>query len=191
MAIIRWQPPASPFEELNRMRQEMDRLFRDYSGGAEPFFSRAFPAVNITEDAENFYVRGELPGIRAEDLDVSVVEGGLLIRGERKLATEDKQANYHRREREAGFFRRMIALPARVGAELSFDTPLEAPCSRCQGAGRVGHFTCGFCVEDKGRRDWRKRSLCLFLQVSDMEQWQGFRSMIGRWATLSWLLPST
>jgi HSP20 family protein len=92
----------------------MDRLFRDYSGGAEPFFSRAFPAVNITEDAENFYVRGELPGIRAEDLDVSVVEGGLLIRGERKLATEDEQANYHRRERESGFFRRMIALPARV-----------------------------------------------------------------------------
>jgi HSP20 family protein len=92
----------------------MDRLFRDYSGGAEPFFSRAFPAVNITEDAENFYVRGELPGIKAEDLDVSVVEGGLLIRGERKLATEDKQANYHRRERESGFFRRMIALPARV-----------------------------------------------------------------------------
>ena len=113
MAIIRWQP-ASPFEELNRMRQEMDRLFRDYSGGTEPFFSRAFPAVNITEDAENFYVRGELPGIKADDLDVSVVEGGLLIRGERKLATEDKQANYHRREREAGFFRRMIALPARV-----------------------------------------------------------------------------
>jgi len=69
----------------------------------------------------------DLPGIKAEDLDVSVVEGGLLIRGERKLATEDKQANYHRREREAGFFRRMIALPARVGAELSFDTPLEAP----------------------------------------------------------------
>jgi len=87
----------------------------------------------------------DLPGIKAEDLDVSVVEGGLLIRGERKLATEDKQANYHRREREAGFFRRMIALPARVGAELSFDTPLEAPCSRCQGAGRVGHFMCGFC----------------------------------------------
>ena len=113
MAIIRWQP-ASPFEELNRMRQEMDRLFRDYSGGADPFFSRAFPAVNITEDAENFYVRGELPGIKADDLDVSVVEGGHLIRGERKLATEDKQANYHRRERESGFFRRMIALPARV-----------------------------------------------------------------------------
>lgn len=114
MAIIRWQPPSSPFEELSRMRQEMDRLFRDYSGGTEPFFSRAFPAVNITEDAENFYVRGELPGIKADDLDVSVVEGGLLIRGERKLATEDKQANYHRRERESGFFRRMIALPARV-----------------------------------------------------------------------------
>jgi len=92
----------------------MDRLFRDFSGGTESFFSRAFPAVNITEDAENFYVRGELPGIKADDLDVSVVEGGLLIRGERKLATEDKQANYHRRERESGFFRRMIALPARV-----------------------------------------------------------------------------
>lgn len=114
MAIVRWQSPFSAFEELNRMRQEMDRLFRDFSDVTEPFFSRAFPAVNITEDADNFYVRGELPGIKPEDLDISVQEGSLLIRGERKLSAEDKQANYHRREREGGFFRRVIALPARV-----------------------------------------------------------------------------
>ena len=117
MAIIRWQGPPGPFGELERIRREMDRLFNEVSTGTEPFFSRAYPAVNITEDGENFYVRGELPEVKPEDLEVAVVEGRLLIRGERKLGTEEKSANYHRREREGGFFRRIIALPARVNSE--------------------------------------------------------------------------
>jgi HSP20 family protein len=117
MAIIRWQTPGGPFDELERLRREMDRVFNDFSAGGEPFFSRAYPAVNITEDTENYYVRGELPGIKSQDLDVSVVEGRLIIRGEQKLATEDKAASYHRREREGGFFRRIIALPVRVAPD--------------------------------------------------------------------------
>lgn len=117
MAIIRWQVPSSPFDEVDRLRREVDRVFNQFTAGTEPFFSRAYPAVNITEDGNNFYVRGELPGVKSEDLDVSVVEGRLIIRGERKLGTEEKEANYHRREREGGFFRRIIALPARVTSE--------------------------------------------------------------------------
>jgi HSP20 family protein len=114
MAIIRWQAPGGGLDELERLHREMDKVFSGFSPTSDPFFSRAYPAVNITEDANNFYVRGELPGIKNQDLDISVEDDRLTIRGERALAPEDKAASYHRREREGGFFRRIIALPVRV-----------------------------------------------------------------------------
>ncbi len=113
MAIVRWQSPGS-FDELERLRHEVDRLFSDFSEGSEPLFSRAYPAVNVTEDGEHFYVRAEIPGVRPEDLEISTVEGRLLIRGQRKIETGDAEGNYHRRERDGGFFRRTIGLPSRV-----------------------------------------------------------------------------
>jgi len=116
MAIVQWQAPREG-SEIDRLRQEVDRLFNSFLPGTEPFFSRVYPALNLTEDADNFYVRAELPGVKPENLDISVVEGRLLIRGERKASTESPEANYHRREREAGFFRRTIALPARVAGD--------------------------------------------------------------------------
>jgi len=116
MAIIRWQPPG-PFDELDRLRHEVDRLFENVSVGSEPLFSRAFPAVNVTEDADNYYVRAEIPGVKPEDVEISVVEGRLLIKGERKVDPAGQGANYYRRERDAGVFSRTIGLPARVHSE--------------------------------------------------------------------------
>jgi HSP20 family protein len=52
--------------------------------------------------------------VKPESLDISVVEGRLQIRGERKIDVEEQKTSYHRREREGGFFRRTIALPTRV-----------------------------------------------------------------------------
>lgn len=114
MAIIRWQTEPNPFRELDRLRADVDRLFNDFGSEWQPFFSRAYPAVNISEDRENIYVRSELPGVKPEDLDVTVVEGRLMIRGVRKIAKEEERANYHRQEREGGTFRRVMALPERV-----------------------------------------------------------------------------
>ena len=117
MAIVRWQSRPDEGTGYDRLRQVVDRLFDVFSTGTEPFFSRVYPALNVTEDVENLYVRAELPGVKAESLELSVVEGRLLIRGERKTEVEDKAASYHRREREAGFFRRTIALPTRVASD--------------------------------------------------------------------------
>jgi HSP20 family protein len=105
----------SPFEELERMRRDMDRLFEDLTGGMfrEPR-AGVFPLVNVTEGSDNYYVRAELPGIKAEDLDISVTGNSLSIAGERRIRAEDEKANYHRREREAGKFNRVISLPAQV-----------------------------------------------------------------------------
>lgn len=105
----------SPFEELERMRRDMDRLFQDLTEGIfrEPR-AGVFPLVNVTEGSDNYYVRAELPGIKAEDLDISVTGNSLSIAGERSIRAEDEKANYHRREREAGKFSRVVSLPAQV-----------------------------------------------------------------------------
>lgn len=106
---------SGPFDELDRIRREMDRLSEGLSRGlfGEPA-AGVFPLTNVTEDTENYYVRAELPGLKADDLDISVTADTLSLAGERKLPAEDENALYHRRERDAGRFSRIISLPARV-----------------------------------------------------------------------------
>jgi len=114
MALVRLQSNPDEGSEFNRLREEVNQLFNLFSSGADPFLSRVYPALNLTEEGNNLYVRAELPGVNAGSLDISVVEGKLVIRGERKIEEEDQKTSYHRREREAGFFRRTIALPIKV-----------------------------------------------------------------------------
>jgi len=127
MAIIRttgW--PGSRglrFGELDRMRRDMERLFEGLSGGTTPYsHPGVFPLTNVSEDGENYYVRAELPGIKAEDLDISVTVDGISISGERKIAPTEG-ATYHRREREPGSFSRMISHPGPVETD-----KVEASC---------------------------------------------------------------
>jgi HSP20 family protein len=73
--------------------------------------------MNVTEDKDNYYVRAELPGIKAEDLDISASGDSLTVAGERKPAPENSGATYHRRERDSGRFSRILTLPGPVSAE--------------------------------------------------------------------------
>ncbi len=114
MAIVRLQSNPDEGSEFNRLRQEVNQLFNLFSPGADPFFSGVYPAINLTEEGNSLYVRAELPGVNPESLDISVVDGKLMIRGDRKIEEEDPKTSYHRREREAGFFRRTIGLPIKV-----------------------------------------------------------------------------
>ena len=122
MAILRWRPGAfgwhrDPLAELESLHREMNRLM-DSVGGAWRGLSGAgvFPALNVSEDGDNIYVRAELPGVNAKDLDISVHDNNLVIEGERRIAAEGEGVSYHRREREAGTFQRIISLPTRVDA---------------------------------------------------------------------------
>jgi len=122
MAILRWKPGTfgwhrDPFAELESLHREMNRLM-DSVGGAWRGLSGAgvFPALNVSEDGDNIYVRAELPGVSAKELAISVHDNNLVIKGERKIAAEGKGVSYHRREREAGTFQRVISLPAQVDA---------------------------------------------------------------------------
>jgi HSP20 family protein len=112
MAIIFREPEWDPFRELEQLQRRMDRLFRQ-SYGIERFPWRVgvYPLVNISEDHDHIYVRAELPGVKPEDLEIHIKDNNLVIRGERKIAGAEKEVNFHRRERESGFFRRVVTMP--------------------------------------------------------------------------------
>jgi HSP20 family protein len=105
----------SPFDELERMRRELNRLAGGFAGSVFRVpTAGVFPLVNVTEDQDNYYVRAELPGVKKDELDLSVTGETLTLSGERKLPDESDKASYHRREREAGSFSRVISLPGRL-----------------------------------------------------------------------------
>lgn len=115
--MVRFGTP-NPFQELENLQRQMNRLFQTMPGW-ELFPRRmgVYPLVNISEDNEHVYVRAELPGVRPEDLEITIEDQSLILRGERRIPTEEKKVNYHRRERESGFFRRMLRLPTPVIAQ--------------------------------------------------------------------------
>ncbi len=108
-----------PFAELERMSRQMDRLTQGWIGRPDLAWRSAsvFPAINLTEDADNYYVRAELPGIKAHALDIQAVGKNLTISGERTIDSEGEKVRYHRREREAGKFSRIIGLPGDINTD--------------------------------------------------------------------------
>jgi HSP20 family protein len=109
----------NPFAELEHLSRQMDLLTNTMFGrpGARIMMPKIFPAINITEDKDKYYVRAELPGMKADDIKLEVIGRNLAIAGERKIQSEGDNARYHRREREAGRFSRVIGLPGDVDAD--------------------------------------------------------------------------
>jgi HSP20 family protein len=115
MPIFFREPGLDPLRELETLQRRMDRLFQNAFGlERSPWRVGVYPLVNISEDQDHIYVRAELPGVKAENLEITLQDNSLILRGERKIPTEEKQVNYHRRERESGFFRRIVVLPRPV-----------------------------------------------------------------------------
>jgi HSP20 family protein len=97
------------------MRRQMDSFLNRVSEGGMPsLHAGVFPSVNLTEDKDHYYIRAELPGISAEELDIQATGNNLSISGERKIETEKDNVRYHRKEREAGKFSRAISLPGDI-----------------------------------------------------------------------------
>jgi HSP20 family protein len=93
----------------------MHRIYNTLAGTQEG--SRAagvYPHLNTTEDEDNYYVRAELPGVDPDDIEITTQDNNLIINGERKIPPEGENVSYHRREREAGSFRRVTSLPTHI-----------------------------------------------------------------------------
>jgi HSP20 family protein len=76
-----------------------------------------YPPLNITQDADNFYVRAEVPGVTASELQISAVKNRLSIAGKRQIPQEHERVSWHRRERAEGSFNRSVTLPAELDTE--------------------------------------------------------------------------
>jgi len=84
-------------------------------GSREPA-AGVFPPMNVTQDDDNFYIRAEVPGIKAADLSVSALRNRVVISGQRAIAKEAK-VSYHRQERAEGEFSRTVTLPGEVATD--------------------------------------------------------------------------
>ena len=108
-------------QEIDRLRRDMERLFArlwdDFGMPRFPRITRNIPAIDLSESEENLIIRAEIPGINPEDLDISVTEDRLHIKGEMKQESVDEGDTYHRVERRHGSFTRDIKLPCRVMKE--------------------------------------------------------------------------
>jgi HSP20 family protein len=105
-------------EPLSQLRNQINRLFDDF--WSEPWLARGegfggfSPQVDITETDKEVKVCAEIPGVEAKDVDVSIENGTLIIRGEKKYEREENERGQYRMERSYGSFARSIALPAEV-----------------------------------------------------------------------------
>ena len=123
MNLTRYQRPelAWPgFGRLSSLRDELDRLFESpwtELARTSQLLSGWTPALDIHEDKDNFIVRAELPGMKREEIDVSLHDGLLSISGERKLDQKYEAAEVYRTERFFGKFQRTVTLPAPVASD--------------------------------------------------------------------------
>jgi HSP20 family protein len=114
-----WRPfrELTPFREFERMRRDMDRLW-------ESFFERGvprpddegewLPSLDVAETKDEIVVKAEVPGMDPKDIDISLSDGLLTIKGEKKQEREEKEEDYHLVERSYGTFTRSVRLPKEV-----------------------------------------------------------------------------
>lgn len=105
-----FRPAAGPLEVLERLQRQLDRLSEVAASPHPSAPAGVFPLVNLSEDKDNYYLRAELPGVKADALDIQATANTIAIAGEREIEAE-QGVRYHRREREPGKFSRVIGLP--------------------------------------------------------------------------------
>ena len=122
MRLMRWQRPETttwaPWDQWTNLREEINRLFEAPFGevGHESEFFGWAPAVDLYEDKDHLIVKAELPGMRKEDIDISLHQGSLIISGERKAESQNEDGDTSRSERFFGRFQRALELPKPVDA---------------------------------------------------------------------------
>lgn len=121
MNLIPWRREGAvgPFQQFHReMDQLMQRFFSDFDQGtASSSMASWTPRVDVEEDDKQYIVKADLPGVDPKDVDISVTENSLVVRGHKKEEKEEKKKNYHRVERFEGQFYREIPLARGIDAE--------------------------------------------------------------------------
>jgi HSP20 family protein len=120
--MMRWDP----FQDLRSAQDEMSQMspmlahalgLHNRQASGRTATTAWAPALDISERKDAYLVTVELPGLKAENLDITMEDGLLTIQGERELTSESSEQQFHRVEGHYGAFRRAITLPAHVMAE--------------------------------------------------------------------------
>ena len=112
--LIRWEP----VREMISLREAMDRLFDE--AFTQPFGARtswSAPAIDMYQTDDEVVVKAAIPGLKADDVQISVTGDTLTLRGEYKDKGEASEKAYHIRERRYGIFERSLQLPMTVVAD--------------------------------------------------------------------------
>src|SRR5918996_1704561 len=149
MALVRWDP----IRELDSLQGDMNRLFDRFFEGrtANGIGSRRWiPAMDLVETDDHLVLRGDLPGMTEDDVDIEIKDNVLTVSGERKSEHDERGEGFHRVERAFGSFSRSLTLPQgiepdRIEAkfengvlEVQIPKPAEAKPTRVQiGKGTV------------------------------------------------------
>ena len=115
--MMRFQPTGfrakwSPWTDLARVQEEMDRLFHSSNDSYAP----GFPSVNVWTSKEEAVLSADVPGVSADKIEISVLDDTVTLKGERSVAETPEDSVAHRQERGSGAFARTIRLPFRVEA---------------------------------------------------------------------------
>jgi HSP20 family protein len=106
-----------PLNSTREFRGELDRIFNANAAGYMDAVSDWVPSVDIKEDKDAYEVSADVPGVDPKDIDVSLEEGVLTVKGERKAENKDEGKGYTRTERVYGNFSRRFTLPDTVDAD--------------------------------------------------------------------------
>ncbi|MBN2378296.1 Hsp20/alpha crystallin family protein [candidate division WOR-3 bacterium] len=108
-----------PFWGVDSFRRDMDRLFDSFFGNwpGEEYKGFWAPAVDVEETKDSIYVRVEIPGMKKEDIKIQAAGDTLVISGERRHSSEEKDRHFHRVERAYGKFQRALQLPVEVQSD--------------------------------------------------------------------------
>ncbi|SFW13254.1 Hsp20/alpha crystallin family protein [Nitrosovibrio sp. Nv17] len=107
MAITRYEP----WSLLNQLHRELDRVRESVSGEGSTATAEWAPAVDIKEEPDRFILLADLPGVKPEEIDVTMEEGILTIKGEKRTEAKTEKEGYKRVERTYGSFYRRFSLP--------------------------------------------------------------------------------
>jgi HSP20 family protein len=115
MVLRHWEP----FRELRQIQENKDRLWRNFGqeeGEAGDVENWAIP-LDVVQQGDNIIVKASVPGVNSEDIDVSIENDVLTIKGQTKEAREHQEGNYLMRERRAGSFYRALRLPDTLNSD--------------------------------------------------------------------------
>jgi HSP20 family protein len=116
MAVIRWRP----WNELEGLRHEMDRMFENFYRSASSDvenLSGNYPLVDIKETKDDLILTAEIPGISKSDINISFTENTLTIKGEKKEEKKEADHNFHKSERRFGSFTRSFTLGTQIDVD--------------------------------------------------------------------------